>query len=102
MLRPSLTCLFLFHPRMTVCWEILRWRKSIDRNLSAHPPVAIYIHRATNPNVLLTFVLLITRIQMTSHISELQGGNAARISAGGSLVEESILSRERYFWIRGL
>ena len=57
----------------------------------------IYIHRSCQPNILLTFVLFITRIQMTSHISELQGGNAARISASGSLVEESILSRERYF-----
>lgn len=40
-------------------------RRSIGPEPFQYPIVAIYIHRATSPNVLLTFVLFITRIQMT-------------------------------------
>ena len=50
--------------------------------------VAIYKSQGNNSYYPLTFVLFIYRFQMTSHISQ---------SVGGSLVEESILSRCRLF-----
>ena len=60
-----------------------------------YPIVAIYIHRATSPNVLLTFVFIC--YTHTNDKAPYQGiGIAPHILARSSLVEESILSRGRF------
>ena len=68
-----------------------------------NPPVAIYIHRATNPNVLLTFVFICyTHTNDKPHISVCSSsstpptmwdsGSLTTGRAGGSLTYKSMLT----------